>query len=172
MKRWADMTSQERGKAATEGRESGLSAQLIADKYGTTRNAIIGKWNRMKMRDGRLPSAVKKRRQKAGRRSFFCAVDTRDFNLAEDEERQVPAVPEAKPGPRGKKEEPMPFVPLSVPFLDRERNQCAWPLWEDGDEHRNCCGNPVDPEHSQPYCTFHAEISRNKYSAMRNMEAA
>ena len=140
MKKWAEMTTEERDKAATEGRNRGLSAQLIADQYDTTRNAIIGKWNRLKMRDGRWPEKAKKRVYRPVKR---------------------PPAGFRKP------------VFVTVPFLDRRKNQCAWPLWEDGDDHKNCCGNPVDDEqhYTGSYCRWHREISRSEWFASRRKVA-
>ena len=66
-----------------------------------------------------------------------------------------------------------PIEMVEVDFLDRRKNQCAWPLWEDGDDHKNCCGNPVDDEqhYTGSYCRWHREISRSEWFASRRKVA-
>ena len=50
-----------------------------------------------------------------------------------------------------------------VPFLDLKPGQCKWPLWRDGDTHRDCCGNKiVGPG---PYCEDHARRAYTPRSA-------
>lgn len=52
---WETMTQAERDRAAIDGRANGKSASQIAAMYGTTKNAIIGYWGRVKNRGHVLP---------------------------------------------------------------------------------------------------------------------
>lgn len=46
-----------------------------------------------------------------------------------------------------------------VSLFETGDSKCKWPLWGDGDDHRDCCGLPVK---TGPYCAHHMQIAYAK----------
>lgn len=163
---WADMNREERIAALEQACHEKLSFGVFARRHHCTRSAAIGlahragiTWHRSS--GGHKPPVQRERRgfvlPSYKRKSRFKPQDAVDRP-----EKRPPAITAED------------FVSVLVPFIERERNQCAWPLWEHGDEHRNCCGNPVDEDdnYSGSYCPFHRETSRSEWFSAKRRKAA
>lgn len=141
----------------------GYSASQIAWdlKGGFTRNAVVGKASRMGLRLG------------GGKGGYGSGKVAAPRAPRPDRGSSAPKRPRVKPhivhnAPLAEVVRPVAAQPLpvtvaplhgaGVPFLDRDRSQCAWPLWEDGREpDKRCCGQPVAGESS--YCSAHQQVS-------------
>jgi GcrA cell cycle regulator len=153
----------------------GLSASQIACELGgVTRNAVLGKLDRLGLRlmrssGGRLPpgerarrEAERKRAKRAERgakprrrRSLGEAKPerklTRDERMAAVAERQDRFACEALPYMTDEQRA------RTVTLLDLGRGQCHWPLGDPQREDFRFCGGAAEPE--RPYCLDHCRIA-------------
>jgi GcrA cell cycle regulator len=136
----------------------GEPAAVIAAALGVTRNAVIGKINRLSGKIDR-PRAPRKGR------AFAPKKVTKKIN---------PPKPGGKPPPK--------FVsPVQIPsglqgsqanpwtrpswdnrtyrLVDLTNHTCRWPLWDSNAEPRFYCGLAANLEESRPYCAKHAKIA-------------
>jgi GcrA cell cycle regulator len=123
--------------------EPDLSAALIAQRLGVTRNAVLGKIHRLGLSKPRAPRPPAKRTpEPRPRRPLVSAA--RAVLLAQP--RAVAAAPV-----------PLDVGPGLVPHLeDLPRRACHWPL---GDPQANdfaFCGRPAE---TGPYCPAHAGVA-------------
>lgn len=127
---WSDRTPEQKAEMVRELARKGYTASGIAQKIGVTRNSVIGCADRNNIQIGGLrPGSTKKR-------------PPRKFN---------PIKFQMSPKPRPK---PKPVKTIGVELMECTNGHCKWPLWEDGDPHRQCCGRKTD---NPPYCADHAE---------------
>lgn len=153
-----------------------LSAAQIADRLGRgfTRNAVIGKLHRLRIKGVSKKERVRRWRAamgKTGRKPqpLPAPAEPTPQRLRNEEQalrakllkRQKVELP---PQPK-----PEPFMPRSavvsvnpVPFIDRRQNQCAYPISGFGAE-MLVCGAPIPKEEDRPilrrnYCDAHAAI--------------
>jgi GcrA cell cycle regulator len=135
---------------------AGLSCSQIAREIGVTRNAVIGKMNRLGLsrpkeviaaqaehrRATRLarPKGPSMLRPKRSRVSIFAQQDM---------------LAAAFPGPR------IEDVPIAngcgCTLLELNREKCRWPVNEPGADDFRYCGNA--PVEGMPYCLGHARIA-------------
>jgi hypothetical protein len=116
-----------------------LSAAIIANLigHGCTRNAVIGRINRLKLpkikhaMTGGNPRKVKPRRVNG--------------------EHKVRKAPTIQLPP------PMPVAPLNIPFIDLERNHCREIVGSGGIGMSLSCGHTVITDSS--YCRWHHSIN-------------
>jgi GcrA cell cycle regulator len=138
--------------------DAGLSCSQIAREIGVTRNAVIGKMNRLGLsrprdvvdrqleqrRDARLarPTIARLPRPKRPRLNVFAQHEI----LRE-------AFPEPKP--------PAEDIPIhngrGCTLLELGREQCRWPISNPGAADFCFCGN--EPVEGLPYCPGHARIA-------------
>jgi GcrA cell cycle regulator len=139
----------------------GEPAAVIAAALGVTRNAVIGKINRLSGKVDR-PKAPRKGR------AFTPKNVTKKINPP-DRRGKLKATVAPKPfvppvqtpsGPCG----PNPWVRPSwhnrtYRLVDLTNHTCRWPLWDSNAEPRFYCGLAANLEESRPYCAKHAKIA-------------
>ena len=149
----------------------GLSANLIGDRLGTTRNAVIGKLhrcgvrrhgmpierkqreiNRPKRNDGAIFSALKARKEQERKIAFTAtstwgrkAVIARAIALGDLEPCEATDLP------------PEPTRP-TVSLHDLQSHHCRWPIGDPASPDFGFCGEAIRDE-SVPYCTHHCRIA-------------
>lgn len=132
-----------------------LSCQMIAVELGEgiTRNAVIGKINRMGLRgpEKRQPTVCKPARTSAGRtRKSRTTEPGKPLTLFWRAHDKPPLIPED--------EQPVvvDFVPPNpVRLVDAGEFICRWPLGEPSSE-MLVCGEPTRDQLGCPYCSIHA----------------
>lgn len=132
----------------------GLSCGLIAKDLGDgiSRNAVIGKINRMGLRppEKRQPSVCKPARTSAGRSRKSRTEPAKPLTLFWRPHDKPPLIPET--------DEPVvvDFVPTNpVRLVDAGEFICRWPLGEPSSE-MLVCGEPTRDQLGCPYCSIHA----------------
>jgi GcrA cell cycle regulator len=142
--------------------QDGLPASAIANRLGgVTRNAVIGKCHRLKLRrfDGELVRQFNSRRSNAARPSSSRAMGARVFGKAlpdGDSNKSAERAAEGKAIVAAVEADRTVLSPDARPWEERERGQCAWPIGETG-AIKSCC-NPVPDDSARPYCAGHARI--------------
>lgn len=124
---------------------SGLGQSAIARRMGMTRNAIIGKLNRMGLSSPRAKASPTSQASPRPRPQRYTP-----FRKA-PEPKEIP-LPEPEEEPSGGK-----------PFAEREENECGWPMAPGF-----VCGGPVI-ERRKPYCAFHTRMARPKASEVKEV---
>ena len=131
--RWDDLAKPERIAAIEAGLSAAQTPGQIADGLGTSRAAINGYIERTpKLRD---------------RRNANHRARSRPKNAGPERGSGVPFVSFAR----------QTFVEPPIPFVERQKFQCAW-IDDDPSDHQSitdlmCCGQPVDGEGS--WCARH-----------------
>lgn len=127
--------------------EEGLSSGDIAFVMGTTRNAIIGRANRLELQkrgSTRVQPRIKPRKQRERSVSF------------KPRHKQFQLLPVSLPGDtrfmRGDAWSPLPGT-SPVPLIDLEPGMCKWPVSED--RPHLFCGAAAHG----PYCEYHHALS-------------
>lgn len=112
-----------------------LSSSLIAIELGTTRNAVIGKANRLG-----LCRSFGKAGQPKKRRAY--PIRSRRISLARIFREPPPMIDDA-------------LIPAEQrkTMMELHEDDCRWPVGEVGDPGFFFCGGPV--ETGQPYCAGH-----------------
>jgi GcrA cell cycle regulator len=141
--------------------QDGLSASAIANRLGgVTRNAVIGKCHRLKLRrfDPEGVRQLNSRRSNAARfkPKTSKAMGARVFGMAlpDDGSSSAKKAAEGKAIVAAVEADRTVLSPDARPWEERERGQCAWPIGETG-AIQSCC-NPVAPDRG--YCAGHARI--------------
>jgi GcrA cell cycle regulator len=107
----------------------GMSARRIGELFGTTKNAVIGKVNRMRLPSRRTVVSV-------ARKKLPPKVKTKPLPPP-----PVTDIPDPEPHER-------------VKLLDLERNHCRWPIGDPGDAEFGFCGRGTA---IGSYCPQHAK---------------
>ena len=154
------------GEGGTAGQiRDELNAMVGEARY--TRNAVIGKLNRME---------APRRGPKAAATARAAELKRRAANRpAPSPKRREPPPPASRVWASVERAPPVATPPTPPPpaepivtgihqpvlFEQRPANRCAWPLWDTWFEAgvSACCGAPVAAE-GKPYCTHHARASR------------
>ena len=128
--------TEERVQRLTELFNAGLSSGLIAIELQTTRNAVIGKLNRLHL-------------HRAGAQPAF---------------RRELQHPRHKPKPKLQLPQPQPQSQSDSPITleDLQAHQCRWPLTDDP-RNQLFCGKPKTTASS--YCECHAIINKQTGSS-------
>ena len=140
----------------------GEPAAIIAAALGVTRNAVIGKINRLGGKGDR-PMAPRKGR------AFAPKKVTKKINPPKlrSKPQLVPSImsPPVQAPPAN------PWTPLPSDhrrqskkkhlfnLIDLTNHTCRWPLWDSNAEPRFYCGLAANLEESRPYCAKHAKIA-------------
>lgn len=147
---WTDEITAAAKKEFLGGASAASVARFIFLKFGvrTTRNAVIGKMNRIgasRARENRKPGL----RAVAG---VSVSRQARKRRRAENSKRDTLQ-------PR-KPTKPLPKIETSVvpkdpaPFLELRPDQCAWSIQGRGAD-MLCCGHPVDATQNMKFCKAH-----------------
>jgi GcrA cell cycle regulator len=144
----------ERVAALKRGFDAGLSCSLIAREIGVSRNAVIGKMNRMGLT---RPKEAIVRQLRAPRpvRPKLPAVwrpPRRPPTVVAQHEMLRVAFPE--PAPRS---EDIPFNGRGCTLLELGQEKCRWPISSPGAADFCFCGNA--PVKGLPYCPGHARMA-------------
>jgi GcrA cell cycle regulator len=127
--------------------EAGLSCAQIARKLGVSRNAVIGKLNRLGISRGRTPAAARPPAPPS-----MAARPRRPNILAQ---RQILRAVYA--------EAPAPAADAAIAgggrcsLLDLAKGKCRWPLSDPGASDFSFCGNAAVA--GLPYCAGHARLA-------------
>lgn len=151
MRPWAAMDQEDRLAAIHAAIVAGAgSAAEIAEMVGTGRNSVIGMCHRHGIA---LPGSRIYGGKKGGAKSVAVSRPVVKLNKTRRGKKKVgqKAPRPAAPIPEASSVvtepvivAPEPAVAVSgVELLDRRRDQCSWPLWHPGDDHRRVCGRPV-----------------------------
>jgi GcrA cell cycle regulator len=130
--------------------DAGLTCSQIAREIGVTRNAVIGKLNRMGLSQPRNPARAQARRDarpaRPRSRTLWSA-----FTVADQRKLLRDAFPQAH----------VEAVPIhdgrGCTFLELTQNRCRWPINDPGAENFCYCGNEAFT--GLPYCTGHARLA-------------
>ena len=129
---------------------AGMSCSQIAREIGVTRNAVIGKMNRMGLSQPRNPAAAQARRDAKSARP---RTRTRwsAFSVADQRTLLREAFPQAR----------VEEIPIhdgrGCTLLELAQDRCRWPINDPGAENFRYCGNEAFA--GVPYCTGHARLA-------------
>lgn len=136
-----------------------LSADAIARELrGVTRNAVIGKVNRLGLS---LPN----KGNKNPRQSRRAAVSAARLVMVQSHRRApgaVSLVPDVLIEPTPADDPAPPTCEHMVQFMDLENHHCRFPLWRDRVPPINeqwYCGAPANVADGRPYCPHHLGIA-------------
>jgi GcrA cell cycle regulator len=130
--------------------EAGRSASEIGRLLGVSKNSVVGKAHRMKLKA--RPSPIKRGVTPQARRPAVATVPK--------------AAAQAAPAPKKVQDRPVPPAPRPARTVARAHGKgpsCLWPIGDPGDEDFHFCGEPAVP--GKPYCDEHcarAYIVRNR----------
>jgi GcrA cell cycle regulator len=130
--------------------EAGRSASEIGRMLGVSKNSVVGKAHRMKLKA--RPSPIKRGSAPQMRRVAVAPV-SRPMVQPEVVRKPV-AAPVAAPAPRPAR---------AVARANGKGPNCLWPIGDPGDQDFHFCGAPAVP--GKPYCDEHcarAYIVRNR----------
>jgi GcrA cell cycle regulator len=133
--------------------DAGLSCSQIAREIGVTRNAVIGKMNRLGLSRPKDLIANLPKRQRAARSVRARAWRPDIWGRDEDAADQTLIV--AGAGPQAAAEA-IPRGP-GCSLLDLSQGKCRWPISEPGAEDFCYCGNAAIE--GLPYCPGHARMA-------------
>jgi len=131
---------------------SGMPTAQIGKELGITKNAVVGKAHRMKLKA--RPSPIKRGASPQVRRIAVASIPKPAV--------QAPAI--ARPAPhRMAAPTPAPRPARAVARANGKGPNCLWPIGDPGDQACDSCGRPAVP--AKPYCDEHcarAYIVRNR----------
>ena len=144
----------ERLAALRRGFEAGLSCSLIAQEIGVTRNAVIGKMNRLGLSRPKEAVARTARRESPRPRPRMIAAwrapPVRPAIVAQHEMLKA-----AFPSP------PAVEIPIAngrgCTLLELGQEKCRWPISTPGAADFRFCGS--EPVKGLPYCAGHARMA-------------
>ncbi len=132
--------------------EAGRSASEIGRLLGVSKNSVVGKAHRMKLKA--RPSPIKRGSTPQVRRSAAAAMPK--------PAAQAPAAPkQVQERPAAPAPAPRPSRPVAR--TNGKGPSCLWPIGDPGDQDFHFCGEPAVP--GKPYCDEHcarAYIVRNR----------
>lgn len=123
----------------------GLSASLIAQEFGITRNAVIGKADRLQLPPRRTVAAQSRAPKHRARDGSTM------YNIKRRSATPRPPRPYVE-----RKPPPMPIEPLNIPFMDLTPFMCREVIGKGDYGLSISCGHPV---HQRSFCEWH--YSRN-----------
>jgi len=136
--------------------DAGLSCGQIAREIGVSRNAVIGKINRLQLPRGNRPAVRPPRRRPAP--PTRPRLVTQHHILMALHAVPQPAVEEvAVPGA------------CRCSLMELNEGKCRWPIDEPGSESFGFCGN--EAVENLPYCAAHARMAYQFPARQRRMRA-
>jgi len=130
---------------------AGLSCSQIADEIGVSRNAVIGKLNRLKLSRFERKTV----RPRAPRRKVTLRLVTQHDILSALRAEPPPPVEQkpVEPGPR-------------CSLAELSEGTCRWPISDPGDRDFGFCGCAA--VNGLPYCAAHARIAYQPAASQRS----
>jgi GcrA cell cycle regulator len=128
--------------------EAGLSCSQIADEIGVSRNAVIGKINRMRL--SRFGAVIAKPRQRRAPPRF-------------SSQHHILAALRAEPLPL-RQEAPVENM-SRCSLVDLAEEECRWPISDPGARDFGFCGRKA--VNGLPYCAAHARMAYQPASGQR-----
>lgn len=133
--------------------EKKSAAQIAAEIPGATRNAIVGKLNRIQGIERRTASG-KNRKPQGKPRGHHTPTPRNLKPISERLYRGTKTVPKVEDFDIG-------FPPLhNKPMRELDDGQCRWPTYMDKELGQMCCAGPVLGRAS--YCASHSRASERK----------
>jgi GcrA cell cycle regulator len=135
--------------------EAGRSASEIGRLLGVSKNSVVGKAHRMKLKA--RPSPIKRGSTPQVRRVAVAPIAR--------PAAQAPAAPPKAVETRVPAQAPAPRAARAVARTNGKGPNCLWPIGDPGDQDFHFCGAPAVP--GKPYCDEHcarAYIVRNPRS--------
>jgi GcrA cell cycle regulator len=148
---WTD----ERLELLTRGFAAGLTCRQIADDVGVSRNAVIGKLNRLNLTREKSGDAPQESRKEAARGRRAKSVPRLQYQLLQ----KLYAEPQPSAG-----DEPI-HDEHRCSLLELSEQSCRWPISTPGADDFCFCGNP--PLKGLPYCTGHTRLAYRPGSRQR-----
>ena len=145
--------TQERIKRLKNRFEAGLTCRQIADDIGVSRNAVIGKLNRLNLTRGDKSDAPRPARKLAAPGRGRGSVPRLHYQLLQTlyDAPQPPA-------------EPIPGESCCS-LLELNEEKCRWPISTPGADDFRFCGNT--PADGLPYCPGHVRLAYRPGSRQR-----
>jgi len=131
--------------------EAGRSASEIGRLLGVSKNSVVGKAHRMKLKA--RPSPIKRGSTPQVRRVAVAPIARSAAQAPAAPKAVETRVPVQAPAPR----------PRTVARANGKGPNCLWPIGDPGDQDFHFCGAPAIP--GKPYCDEHcarAYIVRNR----------
>jgi GcrA cell cycle regulator len=145
--------------------DAGLSCGQTAREIGVTRNAVIGKMNRLGLS---RPKNLIARQLDQRRAARLARPKTPRIWHAQRPRPNVFAQHEraAFPGPRSPAEDIPIYNGRGCTLLELSQGKCRWPMSNPGAEDFCFCGN--EPLKGLPYCVGHARIAYRSVGRLRS----
>jgi GcrA cell cycle regulator len=153
---------------------AGLSCSQIAREIGVTRNAVIGKMNRLGLSRPKEVIAAQAEHRRATRLARPKGLSAKGLGMLRPKRSRVSIFAQqdmlaaAFPGPR------IEDVPIAngcgCTLLELSREKCRWPVNEPGADDFRYCGNA--PVEGMPYCLGHARIAYRPAGRRRDASRA
>jgi GcrA cell cycle regulator len=134
---------------------AGLTCRQIADDIGVTRNAVIGKLNRLNLMREKGADAPRPARKEAARGRRAKSVPRLQYQLLQ----KLYAEPQPAAGDELIHDE------HRCSLLELSEQKCRWPISTPGEKDFCFCGNP--PLKGLPYCTGHSRLAYRPGSRQR-----
>jgi len=132
---------------------AGLSCSQIAREVGVTRNAVIGKMNRLGLSRPKDVISRQLERRRAARPARPKTPRTWRPNIFAQHQMPIAAFPAPQPHAED--------IPIyngrGCTLLELSQGKCRWPISNPGAEDFCFCGN--EPVKGLPYCLGHARIA-------------
>jgi GcrA cell cycle regulator len=125
---------------------AGMTCAEIAREIGVSRNAVIGKLNRLGLSRGRAPAAARPERGDAARLRRVNIVTQRQILRAVYAETPSPAEAQVVVASTAR-----------CSLFDLAHGKCRWPLSDPGEDDFSFCGNGAVS--GLPYCAGHARMA-------------
>jgi GcrA cell cycle regulator len=136
---------------------AGLTCSQIAREIGVTRNAVIGKLNRLGLSQPRNPAITQAKRD-ARRTRPRAPTRWAAFSVADQRKLLRDTFPQAQANVA---QANVIEVPIhngrGCTFLELTQTQCRWPINDPGAANFRYCGNEAFS--GLPYCTGHARLA-------------
>jgi GcrA cell cycle regulator len=145
---------------------AGLSCGQIAREIGVTRNAVIGKRNRLGLSRPNIGRQLEQRR--AARLAHPKTPRPKHSRLNIFAQHEMLMAPFPRPQP------PAEDIPIyngrGCTLLELSQGKCRWPISNPGAEDFCFCGN--EPVKGLPYCLGHARIAYRSVGRQRSNAGA
>jgi GcrA cell cycle regulator len=125
---------------------AGMTCAEIAREIGSSRNAVIGKLNRLGLSRGRAPAAPRAERSDAARSRRVNIVTQRQILRAVYAEAPSPAESQVLVASAAR-----------CSLFELGHGKCRWPLSDPGEDDFSFCGNGAVS--GLPYCAGHARMA-------------